>query len=316
MNHKNELHVVLGTGPIGMAIMEALLTRGKTVRMVNRSGGADVPAGVEVRGGDLSNPEEAIALCDGASVVYSTVNPPYDKWPELFPTLQAAVVEGAAAAGAKLVVLENVYMYGPNGGSPMVEDTPYAATTRKGRTRAEMSRALMEAHERGKVRVVIARASDYFGPRGLMSSMGDRVFYPALEGKPAQVLGNPDFAHTYTYLPDIGEGMVILGESDEALGQVWHLPSAGTLTTRQFIEMVYEEAGHPTHIQIVPKGILRAIGLFNAEVREVVEMLYQFEGPHILDHSKFERAFGNGSTPLREAIRETTRWYRQNPRMK
>jgi nucleoside-diphosphate-sugar epimerase len=272
-----------------------------------------VPAGVEVRGGDLSNPQEAIALCGGASVVYSTVSPPYDKWPELFPPLQAAVVEGAAAAGANLVVLENVYMYGPNGGRPMVEDTPYAATTRKGRTRAAMSRALMAAHESGKVRVVIARASDYFGPRGLMSNMGDRVFYPALEGKPAQILGNPDFPHTYTYLPDIGEGMVVLGESDAALGQVWHLPSAETLTTRQFVDVVYEEAGHPPRIRVVPKAILRLVGLFNAQVREVVEMLYQFEGPHVLDHSKYERTFGDGSTPLREAIRDTVQWYRQNP---
>ena len=193
----------------------------------------------------------------------------------------------------------------------MTENSPYAATTRKGRVRADMSHALMEAHKREKVRVVIGRASDYFGPRGLMSSMGERVFYPALDGKPAQVLGNPDLLHTYTYLPDIGEGLAILGENDQALGQIWHLPSAETLTTRQFIERIFEATGHPPRIQVAPKGILKIIGLFNAELREVIEMLYQFENPHIVDNSKFKQTFGNYATPLNEAIQTTVEWFRQ-----
>jgi nucleoside-diphosphate-sugar epimerase len=312
MNPNNDLHVVLGTGPIGLAVMEALVARGKRVHMVNRSGKADALAGVEVLGGDLSKPEDAISLCDGASVIYSCASPPYSKWPALFPSLQAGIIAGASTAGAKLVVLENVYMYGPNGKEPMTEENPYAATTRKGRIRAELSRDLMEAHESGKVRVVIGRASDYFGPRGLMSSMGERVFYPALKGKPAQVLGNPDLPHTYTYLPDIGECLVALGQKDEALGQIWHLPSDKTLTTRQFIEMVYEEVGQSPRISVTPKGLLQVVGIFNADVREVVEMTYQFEAPHILDHSKFDRLFGSYSTPLQEAIQTTVEWFRQN----
>lgn len=312
MNLINELHVVLGTGPVGLATMEALLKRGKSVRLVNRSGQADVPEGVEVFGGDLINqPETAIAFCKGASVIYGCLNAPYTKWPELFPPLQAATVEAASATRAKLVVLENVYMYGPHAEAPMTENSPYAAATRKGRVRAEMSRALMEAHERGKVSVAIGRASDYFGPRGMVSGMGDRVFIPALEGKAAQIIGNPDLLHTYTYLPDIGEGLAILGENDGAFGQVWHLPSAETITTRQFIERIYEAAGHPPRIQVAPKAILKIMGLFNAELREVIEMLYQFENPHIVDHTKFEKAFGNHATPLNEAIQTTVKWFRQ-----
>jgi nucleoside-diphosphate-sugar epimerase len=311
MNLVNELHVVLGTGAVGLATMEALLKRNKSVRLVNRSGQADVPEGVEILGGDLSQPETAIALCKGASVIYGCLNPPYTKWPELFPALQAATVDAASAAGAKLVVIENVYMYGPHGESPMTENTPYAATTRKGLVRTEMSRALIEAHERGKVSVAIGRASDYFGPHGLASAMGDRMFIPALEGKATQVMGNPDLLHTYTYLPDIGEGLAVLGENTQAFGQIWHLPSAETITTRQFIERIYQAAGHPPRIQVAPKAIFKVIGLFNAQLREVLEMLYEFETPFIVDHTKFEQAFGNHATPLAEAIPTTVEWFRQ-----
>ena len=214
----NELHVVFGTGPVGLAVMDDLVRKGKRVRMVNRSGRADVAEGVEVVGGDAADPMFSREVSAGASVVYFALNPPYDRWPELFPSLQAGVLEGAASAGAKLIAVENLYMYGPTGGRPLTEDLPYAANTRKGAVRAGMSRELMEADASGKVRVATGRASDFFGPRVLVSAAGEQVFGRAAEGKGAQVAGDPDQPHTYTYAPDIGRGLVVLGEREEALG--------------------------------------------------------------------------------------------------
>ena len=306
----NELHVVFGTGPVGLAVMDDLVRRGNRVRMVNRGGQADVAEGVEVIGGDAADPTFTREVSAGASVVYFALNPPYDKWPELFPPLQAGVLEGAASAGAKLVAVENLYMYGPTGGRPLTEDLPYAANTRKGAVRAGMSRELMEADESGKVRVAIGRASDFFGPRVLASAAGEQIFGRAVEGKSAQVAGDPDQPHTYTYAPDIGKGLVVLGEREEALGRAWHLPSPETVTTRQFVEMIFEEAGKPARIQTAPKFVLRAMGLFNPPLRETIEMLYEFEEPFVMDHSDFEQAFGMRATPLRQAIGETVRWYR------
>ena len=132
MTDNEELHVVFGTGPVGMAVMDALMQRGKRVRMVNRSGRARVPDGVEVLGGDATDETFAREASEGASVVYFALNPPYDKWPELFPPLQAGVLEGAASAGAKLVAMENLYMYGPTDGRQLTEDLPLAPNTRKG----------------------------------------------------------------------------------------------------------------------------------------------------------------------------------------
>jgi nucleoside-diphosphate-sugar epimerase len=307
-----ELHVIFGTGPVGLAVMDELLSCGKQVRLVNRSGRASVPVGIEVAPGDASDPAFTRQVCTGAAVVYQCSNPPYTEWAERFPPLQAGILEGAAAAGAKLVSMENLYMYGATGGQPLVETLPYAAQTRKGKVRAAMAEALLAAHHQGKVRVVIGRAADFFGPRVRVSAMGERVFPAALAGKSVQLIGNPDLLHTYTYVPDIGKALVILGEREEALGQVWHLPSAATVTTRQFLRLVGEAIGKPVQIQTAPKFLLQLLGLFNANLREVLEMIYQFEEPFIVDASKFTQAFGNQATPLPVAIQTTVAWWRQN----
>ena len=314
MTQQGELHVVFGSGAIGLTLADELVARGRRVHVVNRSGRAEVPEGVEVLAGDASDAAFATAACEGATVVYQCLNPPYDKWPQLFPPLQAAVLDGAANAGAKLVSMENVYMYGPSGGVPLTEDHPYAATTRKGRVRAQMAEAWQEAHRAGRVRATAGRASDFFGPRGLTSAMGDRVFSHALEGKAADVLGKADLPHSYTYVPDIARGLAILGERDEALGEAWHIPSAETVTTREFIERVFAEAGAEPKLRSLPKWLMPVIGLFNMPMRELREMLYEFEQPFVVDHSKFEKAFGDIATPLSEAIPTTVQWFRDHPR--
>ncbi|MEA3511182.1 MAG: NAD-dependent epimerase/dehydratase family protein [Actinomycetota bacterium] len=313
MTTTDHLHVVFGTGAIGMALIEELHARGKRVRAVNRSGIADVPDGVEVLGGDATSQEFTTTASADAGVVYFSLNPPYTSWPEMFPPLQAAVIEGAASAGAKLVAVDNLYMYGPTAGQPLTEDLPHAATTRKGSVRAKMAEDLMAAHDAGKVRVAAGRPSDYFGPRGLLTAMGERVFYPALSGKKAQVMGDPDQLHSYSYLPDVARALIVLGERDEADGKAWHLPNAPAVTTRQFIEMVYEAAGTEAGIQAMPRIMVSAVGLFNGNVRELKEMLYEFEEPFVVDDSRFETAFGGSATPLPEAIDTTVAWFRSHP---
>jgi len=309
-NGGEELHVVFGAGPVGLAVADELSGRGKRVRMVNRSGRAAVPEGVELVGGDAADKAFAREASAGAAVVYFALNPPYNKWPELFPALQEGVLEGAAWAGARLVAMENVYMYGPTGGKPLTEDLPYAAETRKGEVRARMSRDLFAAHEAGKVLVTAGRASDFFGPRVTDSAAGASVFGRAVSGKAAQVAGDPELPHTYTYAPDIGKGLVTLGEREDAFGRAWHLPGPETVSTRRFVEVVFGETGGEFKMQRAPRILFRAMGLFDPAMREMVEMLYEFEEPFIVDHSAFTEAFGDHATPLDEAVRETVRWYR------
>jgi len=309
-------HVIFGTGAIGLATLDALRRRGETVRLVNRSGSAPVPDDVEVVGGDASDPHFTTAVTAGAAVVYQALNPPYSRWAQEFPGLQKAVLAAAESAGARLVSLENVYMYGRPGGRPLTETHDYAAHTTKGRVRAQMAEELLAAHNAGRVEVAVGRASDYFGPRGgAQSNLGDRVMRAALAGSTARVLGDPDQPHTYTYVPDIGEGLAVLGEQADAAGQVWHLPNdPATRTTRQLVSTVYTLAGSVPRVRQVPPWMLRLAGLRNPDIRAVLEMGYLFEEPFVVDSSKIADKLGLHATPLDQALAETLAAYQGDPR--
>src|SRR5258706_2688274 len=311
-------HVILGTGAIGRAIMEELVRCGESVRMVNRSGRMDeVPAGVEVMASDLYDQAQVKEVTRGAKVVYQSAQPHYYEWPEKFPPLQKSIIAGLSGSGAKLVIVENLYMYGETNGKPLTEDMPYNAHTRKGKVRAELSEAALAAQRDGKLRVTIGRGSDYFGPWGTDSSMGSIVFHRLLQGKAAQMAGSAKMPHTHTYIPDFGKALVILGERAEADGLAWHVPNdMPRITQCELIQMVSDEVGVNAKLQAAGKFMMSLIGLFVPELKETVEMLYEFEKPFIVDSSKFEKTFGMKATPMREAIKETVKWFRNHPEKK
>lgn len=304
------LHVVLGaSGGVGSAVVRELLARGRRVRGVTRSGKADVPDGVEMLAGDVNQPEDARRACAGAAVVYFCANPPYHRWAQEFPPLLAGALAGAEAAGAKLVMADNLYVYAPTD-QPLTEDLPWAPVTKKGAVRKAMDETLMAAHASGHVRVAIGRASDYYGPRGLNSSHGERFFARLLAGKPVEWLVSLDAPHALSYLGDFARGLAVLGERAEALGQAWHIPAAEALTGRQFIALAAEVAGVPPKMAVVSPLMLRALGLFAPPLREMVEMRYEFAAPYLLDGAKLTRAFGFAPAPHRAALAETIAWYR------
>lgn len=308
-------HVILGTGAIGRAVMEELLRRGETVRMVNRSGRMDnVSAGLEVVAADLYDQAMVKEVTRGAKVVYQASQPEYHQWAEEFFALQKSIIDGLAGSNAKLVIVENVYMYGATNGTPMTEDMPHNAHTRKGRTRSEMSTAALEAHRAGRVKIAIGRGSDYFGPWGVPTTMGGRQFYPLLTGKPAQVIGRLDLPHTYTFLRDFGRALVILGERSEADGQVWHIPNdRPRITQGEMVKLFAEAAGVEPRMTSMGRLMMWVGGVFIPEAKESFEMLYEFDQPFVVDSSKFEMAFDVKATPIRDAMKETVDWFRDHP---
>ena len=308
-------HVVLGTGAIGRAVMEELLRRGESVRMVNRSGKMDeVPTGVEVVASDLYDQVKVQEVTRAAKVVYQAAQPNYNEWTEKFPLLQKSILDGLAGSDAKLVLVENLYIYGEMNGKPMTEDTPHNAHTRKGRVRREISKAAFDVHKAGRLRVTSARGGNFFGPWGTDSTMGARAFYPLIQRKPAQLIGRIDLPHSHTYVKDFGKALMILGERSEADGQAWHVPNdMPHITQGEMVMMFAEEAGVEPTMSSMGKLMMRIGGLFIPEAKESVEMMYEFDQPFVVDSSKFEKTFGMKATPLREAIRETVAWYRSHP---
>ncbi|MGB8214313.1 MAG: NAD-dependent epimerase/dehydratase family protein [Anaerolineales bacterium] len=309
----SERNVIFGTGPLAQSVMRALLKRGKLIKMVNRSGKrpAEVPAQVEIAGGDAYSADFTRSVTKDAAVVYQCAMPAYQEWVTKFPPLQAAILEGAAANNAKLIVGENLYMYGDTGGQLIREGLPFAAQTRKGKVRGEMANALLEAHRAGKLRVAMGRGADFYGPGVLSSSLGERTIVPLLQGKPAEVTGSLDQPHTYTYVSDFGEALAILGEREEALGRAWHVPNPPTLTQRELVTLFFKEAGLEPKFTVMGRFMMMMGGLFIPAARESVEMLYEFEKPFQVDASEFIQAFGDIATPHERAVKETVAWYRE-----
>jgi len=311
------LHVVFGSGPVGRATAGALLGRGLTVRVVNRHGrvtlGSDAASlrDAELVTGDATDAAFAREAAAGATSVYQTLNPAYHRWAEDFPPLQRGVLVAAEATGARFVNMDNVYSYGRTAGVPLTEQSPERPHTRKGRVRLDMASELFAAHRAGRVEVVSGRASDYYGPgAGDASPLGDRVLAAVVQGKRAAVFGDPDLTHSYTYIPDIGEGLAVLGTEPGVTGSTWHLPNdPHPWTSRAMAEELCRLAGTTPRVGGLPKLALRAFGLVNPTVRELVEMAYEFEEPFVVDSSRMA-ALGVRATPVGEALERTLAAYR------
>lgn len=305
------LHVVLGAGQIGTRVAVLLLARGHQVRQIHTGRAAITRPGLTTMAGDITDLGFAAAATRGAAVVYDCMNPPYHRWPDLLLPIARGALHGTATAGARLVALDCLYMYGrPTG--PMREDSPVAPCSRKGALRAELAALRLAAHARGDVAVAIGRASDFFGADLPSSAWSDRFYRRILAGKPAECMGDPDMPHAYTYVEDIADALCILGARDEAPGRVWHLPTPPAETTRALTHRLGRALGLHADVVRVPRLLLRAMGLFSPFMREVVEMTYQWETPFLLDDTRFRDTFAVQPTPIDVAVERTAAWARQH----
>ena len=258
---------------------------------------------------DATDPDAATDAAEGASVVYQCLNAPYTDWPRALP---AAAARGAQprpnATGALLVSLRTSMAMARPHGKPMTEDLPLAATTVKGRTRAAMTRELLAAADAGRVRLAIGRASDFFGAgvttRQRSVSGSSATPWPASAPTSS---ATPTCATPIAMSPTSRRGLATLGTDERAAGGIWHLPGPETVTTRQLLELVAGEVGHPVGIRSVPKLAVRALGLFNPMMRELAEMSYEFDEPFVLDTTKYESVFRTDRHPAHHGDRSDSR---------
>lgn len=301
----NERHVVLGaSGGLGRALVAELVREGRPTQAVSRQQ-ADGLGAAEHIATDVSTPEGARRACAGAAVVFHAAQPPYHRWPEEFPSMTANIIAAASEAGAKLVMVDNLYMYGPTQG-PLVETLPRAATGRKGVLRAQMERQLLDAHESGALRVAIGRLSDYYGPHGPNSTVAALVLEPAVQGKAMRWPGSTAAPKTLHFLADAARGLIVLADHDAADGQVWHLPAAPPTSGAHFMELVNQCLPSAVKAGSIGTSMMRIGGLFSKAAKESVECMYQWTAPFVVDSSAFESAFGPlRVTPHAEAIATT-----------
>jgi len=301
-----QLAVILGAGPVGLTLGRTFLERGFAVRLVTRSGKANLP-GAEVRAADVKDAAALSAVSQGAAILVHAAGVPYNLWNAEYPPMQDSVLAVAAETGAVAVFVENLYSYTADS-MPLRETSPEVPPTRKGALRLALSRRWLEAAEKGGVKAVSVRASDYFGPGATTSGnshLGAR-FFPAFEaGKTVAFLGNPDARHSYTYLPDFARALADAALDPASWGKAWICPSVGPISAREMAGLFAKEAGKSVKVGRLPEIMVRILGLFSPMIREVAEMLYQFERDFTLDSIAFEKHFGWKATPVETAVRDT-----------
>lgn len=313
---EKKMNVVLGAGPVGRALVGLMHGKGMPMRVVTKSGKADVPAGIDVVAADLSVAEEAVRACNGAKVVYSCVGIGYRGWPGRWPPLMNGMLAGAGAAGARFVFTDNLYMYGPQQGL-LKEDTPLTDYGCKPATRAAITRMWQAAHTEGHVQAAAVRASDFYGPSVQHASLGNATFARIMQGMGALCIGNVDQPHSFTYVPDIARALLTVGEAEEdSYGRAWHVPNAPDHTMREILTMFAEAAGKELKITTLPRWLHAIVGKFDEDMRELREMRYQWERPFCVDSSQFTASFGITATPFEEGIARSIEWYRERLRNK
>lgn len=311
-------YVVLGAGgSIGNAVARTAAARGHSVRAVARHPEIipDLPEGVERYRADVLDAAQTIAACRGADVIVHAVNVPYPSWVEVVPRIAANARSAAEASGAVLAFPGNVYPYGPPQTNPVLESHPFVATTVKGQLRAEIERDYTAAHAAGKIRLVLPRYPDFYGPN-VLNALFAPIFDGAISGKGCRWPIDADLPHEFIFVNDAALAMIRLIETPAAHGIPVHVPGAGTLPAREFVRLAYAEGGHPVKLSVFGRGAWRVAGTFNAEVRGAYEMAYLFETPLVLGGSRYDSLVGESrpTTSYPDGIHRTVEWFRSSSR--
>jgi nucleoside-diphosphate-sugar epimerase len=306
-----KMQTILGAGgAVGTHLARALKEYTANIRLVSRNP-VQVNPSDELVAADLLDPAELKKAVAGSSVVYVTVGFPYRYriWKDSWPMFTRNLLDACREHKCKLVFFDNIYMYDPDYLNGMTEDTPINPPSKKGKVRAGIHEMIMKEVLEGRIEALIARSADFYGPGIKNASMlTETVLDPLSKGKKANWMGSLKFKHSFTYTPDAGKATALLGNTPSAYGQVWHMPTAEDPPTgREWIDAIARKMGVKARSQAATRPVVRILGLFSPIMRELVEMMYQYERDYVFNSDKFEKHFSMKATPYTEGIKEIIR---------
>jgi nucleoside-diphosphate-sugar epimerase len=297
-------HTILGAGgPVANALTQQLINANLPTRLVSRRPVSSSHPNVQWQKADLLQATDVMAAVKGSAVIYLCAGLVYDKtiWQQQWPVIAQNVINAAKQNNARLIFFDNVYMYGLVNG-PMVEDTPYNPSSVKGEVRARVATQIMDEVKQGNLQATIARAADFYGAESLNSLYDSMVLNKYADKQKAMWLGKAKTKHSFTYVPDAGKAMYLLGQNPSSDNQIWHLPTAPSLTGIEFIDLAARAFKTSLRYMSVNKLMLQMIGLFNKVIGGTVEMYYQYDHDYIFNSDKFEKAFNFKPTSYEDGV--------------
>ena len=302
------MQTILGAnGTIGSVLTKELVNYTDKIRLVSRNP-RKVNESDELFPADLSNPAFVDQAVEGSDIVYLVLGFDYNLkvWEEKWPTLMSATINACIKHNARLVFFDNVYMYDINAISHMTEESAYNPPSRKGAVRKQISQMLMDEVKAGKLMALIARSADFYGPGNDKSFANEMVYKNFLKGRRANWFIDADKKHSFTYTPDAAKATALLGNTDDAYNTIWHLPTdKNTITGREFIELFSKEMKVPNKLVVMPMWMVKLAGIFVPVLKEMREMMYQYDRDYFFDSSKFDKRFNFKTTTYQEGVRNT-----------
>ena len=304
------MQTILGAnGTIGSVLTKELVSYTNKIRLVSRNP-RKVNESDELFPADLSNPAFVDQAVEGSDVVYLVVGFDYNLkvWEEKWPTLMRATINACIKHNARLVFFDNVYSYDINAIPHMTEESEYNPPSRKGAVRKQISQMLMDEVKAGKLMALIARSADFYGPGNDKSFANEMVYKNFLKGRRANWFIDADKKHSFTYTPDAAKATALLGNTDDAYNTIWHLPTdKNTITGREFIELFSKEMKVSNKLVVMPMWMVRLAGIFVPVLKEMREMMYQYDRDYFFDSSKFDKRFNFKTTTYQEGVRMTVK---------
>lgn len=296
----NDTVLVIGYGPVGAATVAQLAARGQNVRVMQRKRPPDLPQNIAFVSGDATNRASLRAAAEGANQIVLAIGLPYSGklWREQWPKIVGNVVETAAATGARVVWVDNLYMYGPQDAA-LKETMALSDYPLKPAARSAATRIWQAASAAGRAPFAAVRGPDFYGPGVAQAILGDTSLGALARGKPALWINDADIPHDIAYVPDFARAVVsLLDASDDAFGQAWHVPCAPIRKPRELLALAATALGVPLRVRNMPFWAMRALSVFTPELGEFAEMRFQWDRPYHVDCSKFAARFWSDPTPF------------------
>jgi len=302
------MQTILGAnGTIGSVLAKELLNYTDKIRLVSRNP-KKVNVSDELFPADLSEPGFVDRAVAGSEVVYLLIGFDYKTtvWEDKWPQLMRATIDACIKHKARLVFFDNVYMYDINAIWHMTEASVINPPSKKGAVRKQIAQMLMDEVKIGNLIALIARSADFYGPFNEKSFVTEMIYKNLKKGKSANWFINADKKHSFTYTPDAAKATALLGNISDAFNQVWHLPTdKNTLTGREFIDLFSKEMNVSNKVSVMPVWLIKILGLFIPIMKEMPEMMYQYDRDYFFDSSKFDKRFNFKTTTYLEGVRQT-----------
>ena len=302
------MQTILGAnGTISSILARELVNYTDKIRLVSRNP-RRVNDSDELFQADLSNPAVVDQAVKGSDVVYLVVGFEYNikVWEEKWPALMRATINACIKYKARLVFFDNVYMYDINSISHMTEESPYNPPSRKGAVRKQIAQMIMDEVKAGKLLALIARSADFYGPDNERSVIIEMVYKNFLKGKRANWPVDKNKKHSFTFTPDAAKATALLGNTDDAFNTIWHLPTdSNSLTGTEFIELFSREMNVANKVLVLPLWLIKFIGIFVPVMKEMPEMMYQYDRDYVFDSTKFDKRFTFKTTTYQEGVKLT-----------